>query len=667
MKSYSAFRISLFLLALTTICPPSTVAQTYTAPVPPPTTKIKMVRGKTETVTSSSYVIVGVAPKGSKVWVNKHEVKVFKTGSFGYEAKLKPGANKFEVESELNDKKEHLSFTVNYDNRPKSFPPVGLSPESVRLFPEGRNLWIMEGEPLQVSVVTKAGTQVSWFNGTPLFELTELSNRSRAEIGPGRSIYQGVHILNRTDMAEEPADATDAKNVTNSGNATDAKNITNSGNTTDAKNITNSGNATDAKNITNSGNATDAKNITNSGNATDKKLVIAIREGEDTRMHPLTETVRVLTPDRPVTVQTRNGAYLNEGWGGDRLGGSKINMLDSGICMQVIGKIDALFKVRLGTNHSAYIPESVVEVLPDGYYAPTSLSGAWTVSRSGKFDVINIPLPARHPYTIYQEAEPNRLVVDLYGVVCNSNWITHGINLKEIKRVDLRQVAPEVLRFIIDLHDKSPWGYKVEYSGNNLTIKIKHKPDLSKVAEGDWSGLTFAVDAGHGGEESKGAVGPSGYIEQHQNLAMSYMLKEILEKRGAKVVLTRPRNKNVSMDDRKKVVNDNSADLLISIHCNAGGNPLKVGGSSTYYKHIGYRPLSTAILTRLLELPVQNFGNIGHFNFSLNAVTECPNALVETLFISSLADEELLADPAFQRKMMEKVAQGVEDFLRNNL
>jgi len=148
---------------------------------------------------------------------------------------------------------------------------------------------------------------------------------------------------------------------------------------------------------------------------------------------------------------------------------------------------------------------------------------------------------------------------------------------------------------------------------------------------------------------------------------MSYMIKEMLEKLGAKVVLTRPENKNVDMIDRKKVVNDAHSDFLISIHCNAGGNPLRVGGISTYYKHIGYRPLSTAILARLLELPIQNFGNIGHFNFSLNAVTECPNVLVETLFMSTLADEELIADPAFQRKMMEKVVLGVEDFLKANL
>jgi len=301
--------------------------------------------------------------------------------------------------------------------------------------------------------------------------------------------------------------------------------------------------------------------------------------------------------------------------------------------------------------------------LPDGYYPPISVSGSWTVSKNGKYDLLHIPLSARHPYTIYQELEPNRLVVDLYGVVNNSNWITQRLNVSEIKRVDLRQVAPDVLRFIIDLKDSNPWGYVVEYSGNDLIIKIKHKPDLGKTDKGDWSGLTFVVDAGHGGA-ARGAVSTAGYAEKDQNLAMAYMLAALLEKRGAKAVLTRPTDEEPSMVARKAVVSEAQADIFISIHCNAGGNPLRVGGTSTYYKHIGYRPLSTAILARLLELPIQDFGNVGHFNFSLNAVTECPNVLVETLFMSNLEDEERIVDPAFQRKMMEKVVLGIEDFLK---
>jgi N-acetylmuramoyl-L-alanine amidase len=47
----------------------------------------------------------------------------------------------------------------------------------------------------------------------------------------------------------------------------------------------------------------------------------------------------------------------------------------------------------------------------------------------------------------------------------------------------------------------------------------------------------------------------------------------------------------------------------------------------------------------------------------LNSPTEYPNALVETLFLSNPAEEELVLDPAFQQKMAEKIVAGVKDFL----
>ena len=598
MKTIHILKSSITTLIAIVACAASAFSQTYTAPLPQPIKELKVSRGRNDTVINAAHVLVGVAPKGSKVWVNKNEVKVFKTGSFGYESTLLPGPNMFIIDSELNGKKEQLAFSIFYNDKPKSFPPVGLAPESVRLSPDGKDIWIMEGDPLQIRVVAKEGAQLSWFNGYPLYELKEASDQSRAQIGPGRSIYQGIKRINSASISGEA-------------------------------------------------------------------LKLTITEGNDIREYPIERMIRVLSPDRPVTVRTRNGAYLNESWGTDRLGASKINFLDSDICLQVIGKTDALYKVRLGSNHSAYIPENLVELLPEGYYPPTSLTVNWTVETSGKFDVLTIPLPARHPYTIYQEAVPNRLVVDLYSVANNSNWITQRFNVKEVKSIDMRQIAPDVLRYVIDLKDKASWGYIVEYSGNNLVIKVKHRPDLSKIEKGDWSDLTFALDAGHGGDVP-GAISPSGYVEQHQNLAMSYMLKEMLEKHGAKVVMTRPENKFVEMADRKKFVNDNQPDLLISIHCNAGGNPLHGGGTSTYYKHIGFRPLSMTILARLLELPIREYGNVGNFNFSLNAPTMCPNVLVEVLYMSALHDEELIADPAFQRTMMEKVILGVEDFLRGN-
>ena len=65
----------------------------------------------------------------------------------------------------------------------------------------------------------------------------------------------------------------------------------------------------------------------------------------------------------------------------------------------------------------------------------------------------------------------------------------------------------------------------------------------------------------------------------------------------------------------------------------------------------------------MLELGLANFGLTGNFNFSLNGPTDFPNALVEVLFMSSLPDEEMLADPEMRTRLAQQIAKGIENYL----
>ena len=141
-------------------------------------------------------------------------------------------------------------------------------------------------------------------------------------------------------------------------------------------------------------------------------------------------------------------------------------------------------------------------------------------------------------------------------------------------------------------------------------------------------------------------------------------IEKILRKKGARVVLSRSDDSNLSMVQRKQIFRDANIDLLVSIHNNAGGSPLVPMGTSTYYKHIANRELAATLLKHMLELNVPRYGLTGNFNFSLNAPTEYPNALVECLFMSSLPDEEMLADPATHKLIAEKVVDGLEEYLQ---
>ena len=207
------------------------------------------------------------------------------------------------------------------------------------------------------------------------------------------------------------------------------------------------------------------------------------------------------------------------------------------------------------------------------------------------------------------------------------------------------------------LKEKYSWGYSIGYNGNNLVIKVKHTPSLNL------KDLTIGLDAGHGGKYP-GAISNTGLKESEINLDIVLRIKNLLEKKGAKVVLSRDSDVDITMSQRKEIFLKGNVDLMMSVHNNAGGSPLNKMGTSTYYKHISNRDLAQCVLNRMLDLGLRNFGLTGNFNFSLNAPTEYPNLLLEALFMSSLPEEELLANPDYRQRIAEQAVNGIEDYLK---
>lgn len=352
--------------------------------------------------------------------------------------------------------------------------------------------------------------------------------------------------------------------------------------------------------------------------------------------------------------------FLDVGLGEDRLGGAKLSFLQEGIKLAISGKVAGRYRVRLADNQEAWIPEDQVDLQPVGTRLPWSLTGNWTVTSDSKYDYVSIAIGEKLPFSSIQEVNPTRIHVDVYGAISNSNWITQPISTKEIKNVYYTQIARQQLRVTIELNHKQVWGYDVRYRNNSLVIRVKRQPEVLKL-----KALTVVLDAGHGGT-NKGALGCTGAMEKDVALAMVNQLKGVLEGHGAKVVLTRSTDTTLSNLDRLKKIWASEADLLVSIHANSVGltsNPEDSKGVATFYKHICYRPLSVFILKQAVKTGLASFGNVGSFNFALNAPTEIPNVLVETAFISNPEDEMKLLDDDFRQALAKHIADGIQDFL----
>lgn len=356
-----------------------------------------------------------------------------------------------------------------------------------------------------------------------------------------------------------------------------------------------------------------------------------------------------------LNIKTLPNAYLQFGNGDDRLGGTKMTYLDADIPLKAISETNNLYLVQLSKNRVAYIPKNLTTQSLER--AEIDNSGSWSISQSGNTDRISISLPSRHAYQSWTQLDPTTICVDIFGITNNSNWITQRGKLSMIEYADWQQVDCDVLRVIIKLKEKYSWGYSIGYEENNLIIKVKHCPSL-KLKD-----LTIGLDAGHGGKYP-GAIGHTGLKESFVNLDIVQRIKQILEKKGAKVILSRDSDVDISMSDRKKIFIDNNVNLMMSVHNNAGGSPFNKMGTSTYYKSIANRELAQCVLNRMLNLDLRNFGLTGNFNFSLNAPTEYPNLLLEALFMSSLPEEEMLADPKFRQRIAEQAIKGIEDYLK---
>ncbi len=382
---------------------------------------------------------------------------------------------------------------------------------------------------------------------------------------------------------------------------------------------------------------------------------------------PVANNQRTLQSDERVTFLTQHHTLtglttaaevpLFYGLGTDRLGGARMGHLAGGVKLEIIGKRQDMYRVRLSSQTQAYVPASQVRLQQGVHFRPYSLTGSWSVYTDGKHDYVAIGLDERLPYTSIQQQDPTRIVLDIHGAVSNSNWITQKDSLRAIKNVWYEQVADDVFRVYIEPRAQQLWGYSIGYEGNRLIVRVKPQPSELALRK-----LTIAVDAGHGGSNS-GAAGMTGVLEKGLNLSMALKLREALRKAGANVIMTRENDRSFGNAARLRWLKQQDPDILISIHCNSARNPL-VQGASTYYRHHAFRPVSQHIYTAMRnKLGLADFGNVGGFNFTLNSPTEFPSVLVEVAFMSNPADEERLLDKRFHDDVALSIVEGLSNFL----
>ena len=173
------------------------------------------------------------------------------------------------------------------------------------------------------------------------------------------------------------------------------------------------------------------------------------------------------------------------------------------------------------------------------------------------------------------------------------------------------------------------------------------------------------LDPGHGGEDG-GATDKSGTRwEKDDTFKMCSKIKDVLERRGVTVALTRDTDVLLSLEEICVNANNSKADLFVSIHRNSAEEKFK--GVEIWVNN--HEPqadtlLASNILTALDRVGINenrnvNYGFIGEpqSNYQVNRQTHMPSCLVELGFITNDKDNELL-DQNF-----DAYAEGIADAL----
>ena len=210
--------------------------------------------------------------------------------------------------------------------------------------------------------------------------------------------------------------------------------------------------------------------------------------------------------------------------------------------------------------------------------------------------------------------------------------------------------------------------------GGLAVVTDRVKAMLEGNMESPLAGVTIVVDPGHGGPDT-GAIGANGTYEKTNNLAIGLDLAGLLRSAGARVILTRSTDVTPAvgayselsdLQARTKIANDSKADLFISLHNDAFGNPA-AAGTTTYYSSNSpvaaqSKALADNVQSELLKAVALPNRGVKAANFYVIKNTKMPAILVEVGFISNPTEAKLLESPDFQNQAASGIYLGVLKF-----
>ena len=169
------------------------------------------------------------------------------------------------------------------------------------------------------------------------------------------------------------------------------------------------------------------------------------------------------------------------------------------------------------------------------------------------------------------------------------------------------------------------------------------------------------IGVGHGGSDP-GAVA-NGTKEKDLNLPIALACRDVLEKHGVSVKMSRTKDENDTISEEVAECNAFAPDLAVDIHNNAGGGD----GAEVFYPHGGGKgkTLAENILAEIVKVGQNSRGiktrvnSQGEDYYAFIRNISCPAVIVECAFVDNATDLKILATESQRKAMGEAIAKGI--------
>ena len=195
------------------------------------------------------------------------------------------------------------------------------------------------------------------------------------------------------------------------------------------------------------------------------------------------------------------------------------------------------------------------------------------------------------------------------------------------------------------------------------TVPAEKAEHYESIPEGAFA---VVIDPGHGGFDG-GAVGTeTGIAEAELNLIVARSVRQKLEESGIYVIMTRNgsdaigETKAADMTERKRIMQLDGVDLVLSIHMNKFGDR-SVSGPMVFYMKGSEegKKLADSVIACVCESIGRPPRSANPEDLFVLRVPKAPSVLVECGFLSNRADEVKLISEEYQEHLAQGIADGI--------